>query len=100
MSKSRKLLLGIDFRVISMCCSIQYVCVECVLVCSYWSCIYVNEWLLFMETGITGDGRCLFRSVVHGACLRSGQSIPSENVTKELADDLRTKVLYNYIFMF
>ncbi|PWA95218.1 OTU domain-containing protein [Artemisia annua] len=63
MSKSRKLLLGIDFRVIS----------------------------------ITGDGRCLFRSVVHGACLRSGRSIPNENVTKELADDLRTKVVNELI---
>jgi hypothetical protein len=27
-------------------------------------------------TGIPGDGRCLFRSVAHGACLRSGQSTP------------------------
>ncbi|GJX73642.1 OTU domain-containing protein-like protein isoform X1 [Tanacetum coccineum] len=63
MAKSRKLLLGTDFRVIS----------------------------------ILGDGRCLFRSVVHGACLRSGRSIPSENVTKELADDLRTKVVNELI---
>ncbi|GJU62068.1 zinc finger, CCHC-type containing protein [Tanacetum coccineum] len=47
--------------------------------------------------GILGDGRCLFRSVVHGACLRSGRSIPGENVTKELADDLRTKVVNELI---
>ncbi|MBA0830139.1 hypothetical protein Goarm_014684, partial [Gossypium armourianum] len=39
--------------------------------------------------GIPGDGRCMFRSVAHGACLRSGKSAPSEQVQRELADDLR-----------
>lgn len=43
-------------------------------------------------TGIPGDGRCLFRSVVHGACLREGRPSPSEGHERELADDLRAKV--------
>lgn len=42
--------------------------------------------------GIPGDGRCLFRSVVHGACLRSGKPSPTESLEKELADELRSKV--------
>ncbi|CAK9325629.1 unnamed protein product [Citrullus colocynthis] len=41
---------------------------------------------------IAGDGRCLFRSVVHGARLRSGKPAPSEVVQKELADELRENV--------
>nr|XP_043638487.1 OVARIAN TUMOR DOMAIN-containing deubiquitinating enzyme 4-like [Erigeron canadensis] len=63
MSKTKKVSLGSDFRVIS----------------------------------IRGDGRCLFRSVVHGACLRSGRPVPKENVIQELADDLRTKVVNELI---
>ncbi|KAI3817475.1 hypothetical protein L1987_11266 [Smallanthus sonchifolius] len=51
----------------------------------------------FRVISITGDGRCLFRSVVHGACLRAGRPVPKENVTKELADDLRTKVVKELI---
>ncbi|CAN1137280.1 OVARIAN TUMOR DOMAIN-containing deubiquitinating enzyme 4 [Linum perenne] len=47
--------------------------------------------------GIPGDGRCLFRSVVHGACLRSGKPSPTEFVEKELADDLRHKVADEFI---
>ncbi|CAL1354915.1 unnamed protein product [Linum trigynum] len=47
--------------------------------------------------GIPGDGRCLFRSVVHGACLRSGKPSPSETVEKELADELRDKVADEFI---
>ncbi|XP_023765892.2 OVARIAN TUMOR DOMAIN-containing deubiquitinating enzyme 4 isoform X1 [Lactuca sativa] len=46
---------------------------------------------------IPGDGRCLFRSVVHGACLRAGTPIPKENAAKELADDLRSKVVKELI---
>lgn len=42
--------------------------------------------------GIPGDGRCLFRSVVHGASLRAGKPCPSESLQKELADLLRTEV--------
>ncbi|XP_020539242.1 OVARIAN TUMOR DOMAIN-containing deubiquitinating enzyme 4 isoform X2 [Jatropha curcas] len=47
--------------------------------------------------GIPGDGRCLFRSVVHGACLRAGKPSPSESLEKELADDLRAKVADEFI---
>ncbi|XP_043703994.1 OVARIAN TUMOR DOMAIN-containing deubiquitinating enzyme 4-like isoform X3 [Telopea speciosissima] len=47
--------------------------------------------------GIPGDGRCLFRSVVHGACLREGKSSPSESIQKELADELRAKVVDEFI---
>lgn len=42
--------------------------------------------------GIPGDGRCLFRSVAHGACIRSGRPAPNESLQKELADDLRARV--------
>ncbi|CAN1332546.1 OVARIAN TUMOR DOMAIN-containing deubiquitinating enzyme 4 [Linum perenne] len=45
-------------------------------------------------TGIPGDGRCLFRSVAHGACVRDGKSPPSESLQRELADDLRNRVSY------
>ncbi|KAK9063508.1 hypothetical protein SSX86_017378 [Deinandra increscens subsp. villosa] len=51
----------------------------------------------FRVISITGDGRCLFRSVVHGACLRAGRPVPKENVTQGLADDLRTKVVKELI---
>ncbi|MCL7043499.1 hypothetical protein MKW94_000745, partial [Papaver nudicaule] len=42
-------------------------------------------------TGIPGDGRCLFRSVAHGACVRSGKPSPNEILQKEMADDLRAR---------
>lgn len=44
------------------------------------------------RTGIRGDGRCLFRSVVHGASLRAGKPSPSDSLQRELADELRSKV--------
>ncbi|KAL9232792.1 hypothetical protein vseg_007859 [Gypsophila vaccaria] len=47
--------------------------------------------------GIPGDGRCLFRSVAHGACIRSGQPAPSEGQQKILADELRTMVADEFI---
>ncbi|KAG5221974.1 OTU domain-containing protein [Salix suchowensis] len=47
--------------------------------------------------GIPGDGRCLFRSVVHGSCLRAGRPSPSESLEKELADELRNKVADEFI---
>ncbi|XVE74805.1 hypothetical protein DITRI_Ditri12bG0048000 [Diplodiscus trichospermus] len=51
-----------------------------------------------MEYGIPGDGRCLFRSVILGALLRSGgKQFPSENRQKELADELRSKVADEFI---
>lgn len=51
--------------------------------------------IVFFIAGIPGDGRCLFRSVVYGACLRSGESSPSLSRQKELADELRAKVLFS-----
>ncbi|CAN6218150.1 unnamed protein product [Urochloa humidicola] len=48
-------------------------------------------------TGIPGDGRCLFRSVAHGACIRSGKPIPSEDLQRKLADELRTMVADEFI---
>ncbi|EOY00869.1 Cysteine proteinases superfamily protein isoform 2, partial [Theobroma cacao] len=50
-----------------------------------------------LSTGIPGDGRCLFRSVVHGAWLRAGKQSPSESHQKELADELRAKVADEFI---
>ncbi|KAJ8448174.1 hypothetical protein Cgig2_031898 [Carnegiea gigantea] len=47
--------------------------------------------------GIPGDGRCLFRSVAHGACLRSGKPAPSERLQKDLADELRASVADEFI---
>ncbi|XP_077209924.1 OVARIAN TUMOR DOMAIN-containing deubiquitinating enzyme 4-like [Tasmannia lanceolata] len=48
-------------------------------------------------TGIPGDGRCLFRSVVHGACLRSGKPSSNEGLQRELADELRSKVADEFV---
>ncbi|XAR69431.1 hypothetical protein NMG60_11001002 [Bertholletia excelsa] len=47
--------------------------------------------------GIQGDGRCLFRSVVHGACLRSGKPAPEERLQRELADELRAMVADEFV---
>ncbi|KAK8926017.1 OTU domain-containing protein [Platanthera zijinensis] len=47
--------------------------------------------------GIPGDGRCLFRSVAHGACIRAGKSVPNENLQRELADELRSLVADEFI---
>ncbi|KAM7500213.1 hypothetical protein LguiA_024627 [Lonicera macranthoides] len=47
--------------------------------------------------GIPGDGRCLFRSVAHGATLRSGKPAPNESLQRELADDLRARVADEFI---
>nr|XP_025650729.1 OTU domain-containing protein At3g57810 isoform X3 [Arachis hypogaea] len=51
----------------------------------------------YSVTGIPGDGRCLFRSVAHGACLRSGKPPPSESHQRQLADELRSKVADEFI---
>uniref|UniRef100_A0A1D1Z2F4 Ubiquitin thioesterase OTU n=1 Tax=Anthurium amnicola TaxID=1678845 RepID=A0A1D1Z2F4_9ARAE len=48
-------------------------------------------------TGIPGDGRCLFRSVAHGACLRISQPLPNENLQRELADELRARVADEFV---
>lgn len=47
---------------------------------------------IVFSTGIPGDGRCLFRAVAHGACIRSGKPAPSESMQRELADELRARV--------
>lgn len=57
-------------------------------------------WIIPYGAGIPGDGRCLFRSVVHGACLRSGKPAPSEVRQRELADELRDKVCFFVPFIY
>eukprot|EP00249_Psilotum_nudum_P005727 c19155_g1_i2 orf=683-1579(+) len=47
----------------------------------------------FTVTGIPGDGRCLFRAVAYGACLKRGEVAPSPELQQELADELRQKVV-------
>ena len=54
----------------------------------------------FFHIDITGDGRCLFRSVVYGASLRAGKACPSEKIQRELADELREKVGTFFFFFF
>ncbi|URE07343.1 OTU-like cysteine protease [Musa troglodytarum] len=46
-----------------------------------------------IDRGIPGDGRCLFRSVMHGACLRAGKLPPDEKLQRELADELRARIV-------
>ncbi|XP_042513517.1 OTU domain-containing protein 2-like [Macadamia integrifolia] len=46
----------------------------------------------FKVTGVLADGRCLFRAIVHGAHLRSGEEAPDETRERELADELRARV--------
>ncbi|PKA52690.1 OTU domain-containing protein [Apostasia shenzhenica] len=48
-------------------------------------------------TGIPGDGRCLFRSLAHGACARAGKPVPNEALQVELADELRAMVADEFI---
>ncbi|XP_074565919.1 OVARIAN TUMOR DOMAIN-containing deubiquitinating enzyme 4-like [Curcuma longa] len=60
---------------------------------SYGKNVYTD----YSITGIPGDGRCLFRSVVHGACLRSGKPLPDQKLQRELADDLREKVADEFV---
>lgn len=47
--------------------------------------------------GIPGDGRCLFRAVAHGACIRSGKPAPNESMQRELADELRARVADEFV---
>ncbi|PON91650.1 OTU domain containing protein [Trema orientale] len=56
-----------------------------------------NIYTDYSVIGIPGDGRCMFRSVAHGACLRSGKPAPSESLQRELADDLRARVADEFI---
>ncbi|KAJ4979600.1 hypothetical protein NE237_010380 [Protea cynaroides] len=52
---------------------------------------------VYSITGIPGDGRCLFRSVAHGACLRSGKPSPGQSLQRELADELRGRVADEFV---
>uniref|UniRef100_A0A453L411 Ubiquitin thioesterase OTU n=2 Tax=Aegilops tauschii subsp. strangulata TaxID=200361 RepID=A0A453L411_AEGTS len=61
--------------------------------CAHGKKVYTE----YSVTGIPGDGRCLFRSVAHGECIRSGKPIPNENLQRKLADDLRTLVADEFI---
>ncbi|KAF5446257.1 hypothetical protein F2P56_031895 [Juglans regia] len=47
----------------------------------------------YRVTGVLADGRCLFRALAHGACLRIGEEAPDENRQRELADELRAQVV-------
>ncbi|KAK7279539.1 hypothetical protein RJT34_24592 [Clitoria ternatea] len=47
----------------------------------------------YRVTGVPADGRCLFRAIAHGACLRNGEKAPDENRQRELADELRARVV-------
>ncbi|KAI3811698.1 hypothetical protein L1987_21427 [Smallanthus sonchifolius] len=47
----------------------------------------------YSVTEIPGDGRCLFRAIAHGACVRSGKSVPNESLQKELADELHARAI-------
>lgn len=47
----------------------------------------------YRVTGVLADGRCLFRAIAHSACLRNGEEAPDDNRERELADELRAKVV-------
>ncbi|KAJ4841797.1 hypothetical protein Tsubulata_044786 [Turnera subulata] len=47
----------------------------------------------YKVTGVLADGRCLFRAIAHVACLRNGEEAPDENRQRELADELRARVV-------
>ncbi|KAJ1702510.1 hypothetical protein LUZ63_002289 [Rhynchospora breviuscula] len=68
-------------------------CVESSLTSSHGKIVYTD----YTVIGIPGDGRCLFRSVAHGACMRSGQPLPDEVLQRQLADELREKVADEFI---
>ena len=55
--------------------------------------LVVTNLMLFGVAGVLADGRCLFRAIAHGACLRSGVEAPDDNRQRELADELRAQVL-------
>ncbi|XP_022891398.1 OTU domain-containing protein At3g57810-like isoform X4 [Olea europaea var. sylvestris] len=61
-----------------------------------FSCLFLKIHM-DLGSGIPGDGRCLFRSVVRGAHLREGKPSPCESHERELADELRAKVADEFI---
>lgn len=48
--------------------------------------------MIYIYIGVLADGRCLFRAIAHGACLKNGEEAPNESRQRELADELRVKV--------
>ncbi|XP_029118545.1 OVARIAN TUMOR DOMAIN-containing deubiquitinating enzyme 4 isoform X5 [Elaeis guineensis] len=60
-------------------------------------CSIYSSQLRQRYAGIPGDGRCLFRSVVHGACICSGKPLPDEDLQRELADELRARVADEFV---
>ncbi|CAN0910596.1 OVARIAN TUMOR DOMAIN-containing deubiquitinating enzyme 4 [Linum grandiflorum] len=46
----------------------------------------------YKVTGVLADGRCLFRAIAHGDCLRKGKEAPDEDCQRQLADELRAQV--------
>lgn len=61
----------------------------------YWNKLIDVMMLSYGTAGVLADGRCLFRAIAHGACLRNGEEAPDENHQRQLADELRTKVKIN-----
>ncbi|KAA0032220.1 OTU domain-containing protein [Cucumis melo var. makuwa] len=51
----------------------------------------------YRVTGVLADGRCLFRAIAHGACLRSGEEAPDDDRQRELADELRAKARLEFM---
>lgn len=47
----------------------------------------------YKVTGVIADGRCLFRAIAHVDCLRNGEEAPDEDRQRELADELRARVV-------
>lgn len=60
---------------------------------SYGKKVYTD----YSITGIPGDGRCMFRAVAHGACIRLGKPLPDEDLQKELADELRARIADEFV---
>ncbi|XP_044460877.1 uncharacterized protein LOC123192404 isoform X2 [Mangifera indica] len=47
----------------------------------------------FKVIGMLADGRCLFRAIAQGACMKTGEEVLDENHQRELADELRAQVV-------
>jgi hypothetical protein len=105
---NRTIYFSVNLKPAEKACICMYVCMYvCLSECLFWianNSIYCLtssiHWhaIYLIGKGIPGDGRCLFRSVVHGALLRAGKSSPSEGHQKELADELRAKVQHKLTF--
>ncbi|XP_076902176.1 OVARIAN TUMOR DOMAIN-containing deubiquitinating enzyme 3-like [Bidens hawaiensis] len=54
---------------------------------------FAESSLNYRITGVSSDGRCLFRAIAHLVCLRNGEEAPDDNKQRELADELRAQVV-------